>query len=371
MTRTRSTLYLILSLLCLSLAIIAILAGCDEKTIDSPILGPASGSGPIGGGETQKIRLTASPSGDIPTIGEEAATATITALVQNNIGQPVTDGTAVYWSTTTGTLNTTSGTTSNGSSAVTLTFPKNHSGCSTVTAESGDAESSIQICTTNSTPTPTVTATPTPATAFIVSSSASTVAHRGKSTITAYAATNGVVDEGLQVNFSVSSGGTLSASAATTDANGNAQVVFTGNNTSSGDITATITATTTDGRSGSTTVIVSSGATPTPTPAPATGISVQAGAANLTSGNTTTVTACTTLGGTIQSGVSIVFTVGGSTGSNITITHPGTSNVTQAANGCTMTTEVIFTAGPTPGTATITAERVDTGDTHSTTVIVN
>ncbi|PID59149.1 hypothetical protein CSB45_01735 [candidate division KSB3 bacterium] len=268
MTKLSSHIALIVFLFCLSMLIIALLAGCDEKKIDVPILGSAAGSGPIGGGDAQRITLIVSPSENIPSIGNLAVTARITALVQNSIGQPVADGIPVYWTSSVGTLDTTSNTTSNGSSGVTLTFPEGYTGCSTVTAISGDDSDSIEICTTNSTPTPTATETPTVSATFIVSSSASAIPHGGTSTITAYVATNGVADENMQVTFNLSSGGTLSASAAVTDASGNARVTFTGHNTSANDITATITATTKDGRSGTAIIIVASGATPTPVPSP-------------------------------------------------------------------------------------------------------
>ena len=262
MIKISSSVLLVLCLFCISSAIIVILAGCDEKEIDVPILGSSAGSGPIGGGESQSITLTASPSETIITVGEEAATADITAIVENSIGQAVPDGTAVYWSATNGTLSTTTDTTSNGSSTVTLTFSDNNfTGCSTVTAISGDADASITICVTNQTPTPTQTPsptptlTPTPSYTFIVSASNTTIPDGGTSTISVYAATNGVADENLQVTFNASSG-FLSASAGVTDASGYAQVTFTGDNDGSSDTTVTITATTTDGRSGSTRVVV-------------------------------------------------------------------------------------------------------------------
>jgi hypothetical protein len=163
MTGKTSTLALLVALTLISAGVVAALIGCNEhKEIKAPVIGPAAGSGPIGGGETQQIKLIANPSTTVPTIGEDQATVNITALVENNIGQPMPDGTAVYWSTTVGTLDSSTTTTSNGSSTVTLTFPKSYTGCSVVTAQSGDVEASIKVCTNNLTPTPTDAPTATP-----------------------------------------------------------------------------------------------------------------------------------------------------------------------------------------------------------------
>ena len=282
-----STLYLILTLSVISAGIIAAIIGCDEKKIKTPVLGPAAGSGPIGGGDTQKIILTASPSDTITAVGEEQATAKITARVENQIGQPMPDGTAVIWSTTVGTLDSTTTTTSNGSTTVTLTFPKSFTGCSWITAKSGDTEASLEICVVNITPTPTVTPTPTatvtptptptatgtptptptatPLRTLTVGANPAVITLPGPPTtsiITACAFTDGVADQNLQINFTVSTNpagvGTLNRNSAITDASGcNSgvapnDVVFTA--VSAG--TATITATTTDGRTANVVILV-------------------------------------------------------------------------------------------------------------------
>lgn len=272
-----STLYLIVMLLAISALIVGLIIGCDEKQIKSPVLGSSAGSGPVGGGDAQKIRLTANPSETITALSDAQATAQITAIVENNIGQPMPDGTVVYWTATNGTLDSVTTTTSNGASTVTLTFTQDFTGRSVVTAVAGDATGSITIEVVSVTPTPTITptttptTTPTPSRAFIVSAENTTIAHRGQTNINATVLTNGQPDKNVQVTFTVSGGGgVLSANAATTNDNGVATVVFTGNNTSASDITATITASTSDGRTGSTTVIVSTGATPTPTATPVT-----------------------------------------------------------------------------------------------------
>lgn len=134
---------------------------CDKKEIKAPVVGPAAGSGPVGGGDAQKISLLASPSETITVSVNEQATVKITALIENNIGQPMPDGTAVYWTTEIGSLDSTVTTSSNGSSTVTLTFPKGHNGCTWVVARSGDVEGGIRLCVTSTAPTATPTTAPT------------------------------------------------------------------------------------------------------------------------------------------------------------------------------------------------------------------
>ncbi len=262
--RTRS-LALLLVLLLLSWAVVGSFIGCsnEKKQIAPPVVGPSAGSGPMGGGETQSLQLTASPSEDLTTIGEEQGTISITALVENSIGQPMPDGTPVYWSTTKGTITPTTGTVSNGSSDASITFSQRFDGCSDVTARSGDASDRIKLCVNNveATPTtaPTVTpiATATPSKIFIVSASPITISHNGKSDIRAFASTNGTPDRNLQVNFNASGAGILNASANATDASGNATVTLNGNNSAGTTAqTVIVTATAADGRTGTVTVIV-------------------------------------------------------------------------------------------------------------------
>ena len=88
MKEKSSTMYILIILLCISGAIIGIFIGCDKnKQVDPPVLGPAAGAGPVGGGDTQKITLLASPSETITVSTEEQATVQVTALIENNIGQ--------------------------------------------------------------------------------------------------------------------------------------------------------------------------------------------------------------------------------------------------------------------------------------------
>ncbi|GAK48810.1 hypothetical protein U14_00017 [Candidatus Moduliflexus flocculans] len=256
MTATRSMFYFLLLLTLISAAIIGLMIGCNENKIDTPLTGPSSGSGPIGGGDSQKMKLTASPSNTITVIGNAEASAKVTAIVNNSIGQPMPDGTAVYWSATVGTLDSPTQTTSNGAATVTLTFPTSYSGCSTVSAESGDVSSSITICVSRTEPTATPTVTPTPSKEITVGTEKQTISNKKSTNIWALVTTNGIPEEGIQVTFSTSGGGTFKQSADITDSEGRVQVTFIGSNDSKSNITATITARTGDGRSGSITVIV-------------------------------------------------------------------------------------------------------------------
>lgn len=268
MTEKTSTLVIVFILTLISAVIIGIMIGCDQKDISSPVVGSAAGSGPIGGGSSQKIRLTANPSSTVTAVGEEQAVIKITATLFNMIGEPMPDGTVVYWSATTGTLDAATQTTTNGAATVSLTFSKTDKGCSTVTATSGSLENSISVCVTRADATATPTITPTPSKSFIISADKSSIQHQETATITAYVSDNGKAQVGAQVKFTVSSGGTLNQSAAVTDENGYAHVTFTGYNTGASDITATINGSTDDGRTGSVSIVVGSGATPTPTATP-------------------------------------------------------------------------------------------------------
>lgn len=251
MKRTISPTHLLLWLALISIAVIGILIGCSEKKhVSPPVIGPAAGSGPTGGGDTQDIELSASPSGHITVTNTEQATVKITAVVKNGIGQPMPDGTVIYWSASQGTLDSVTSTSANGASTVTLTFRAGFNGCSDITARSGDAEETIWVCVSS------VAATPTPSRTFIVSSQYSTLsAAQTQTTISATAKTNGTPDVGLQVNFTVSGPGTLNASAATTDSSGTATVTLTRITVTSTQ-TVTVTATSADGRSGTVQVIV-------------------------------------------------------------------------------------------------------------------
>ena len=268
MTEKTSTLVIVFILTLISAVIIGIMIGCDQKDISSPVVGSAAGSGPIGGGNAQKIRLTANPSSTVTAVGEEQATIKITATLFNMIGEPMPDGTVVYWSATIGTLDSATQTTTNGAATASLTFSKTDKGCSAVTATSGSLENSISVCVTRADATATPTITPTPSKSFIISADKSSIQHQETATITAYVSDNGKAQVGAQVKFTVSSGGTLNQSAAVTDENGYAHVTFTGYNTGASDITATINGSTDDGRTGSVSIVVGSGATPTPTMTP-------------------------------------------------------------------------------------------------------
>lgn len=267
MTDLRSMFWFIMLLALISALLIGIMMGCDENKISSPLTGPAAGSGPVGGGDTQSMKLTASPSGTIAVVGTAEASAKVTARVSNSIGQPMPDGTAVHWSATAGTLDAATQTTSNGAATVTVTFASTFSGCSTVSAESGDASGSIVVCVSRTEATPTPTATSTPSKAIIVDVEKQSISHNETTEIRAQLTTNGIPEVNVQVTFSPSGGGVLKPTSALTETDGWARVKFTGfnQNASGSDIQATITARTSDGRTGSVVVIVSAAPTPTPT----------------------------------------------------------------------------------------------------------
>jgi hypothetical protein len=211
---------LLIGICLLSWALVGSFIGCssEKKEIDPPVVGPAAGSGPMGGGDTQKITLLANPSETVPVPTGQQGIINVTALVENRIGQPMPDGTAVYWSTTIGTLSASTGSVSNGSSDVTLTFPESYTGCSYVTARSGDVQATIKVCVEEviftptpappptATPAAAATATPISATLEIISPTPPSYTHScatGDLTVMALAATGGVPENGTAVTFAV------------------------------------------------------------------------------------------------------------------------------------------------------------------------
>lgn len=172
---------------------------------------------------------------------------TIIAHVENDLGQPMPDGTAVTWTTTVGSLSDSTTTASNGQSETVLTFPPQYSGCGTVTAISGDATAFIQVCTELADTSLTLTA------------GAIEVDAQGSTTLTATVKSYGTPDDGILVHFSIVSGSayaTLSASGAITDGSGNASVTFEGQNTTANNEPVEVKATTNDGRSATITILV-------------------------------------------------------------------------------------------------------------------
>ncbi len=141
------------------LSVFLLSAGCKEETYESPWLGPAAGDAFAGGGEAQGIKLFAA-SEPIPSVDDDQAVVTILAIIESTIGQPMPQNTPVIWTATigaltsqTGSFNSSSGngytteTDEHGQTGVKLQFPEGYSGCSWVTAHSGDASVSIQVCT--------------------------------------------------------------------------------------------------------------------------------------------------------------------------------------------------------------------------------
>ncbi len=91
-------------------------------------------------GEPSSMTLQAAPA----TVTSVTGTSTITATVKNAAGSPVPDGTAVSFSSTYGTLSSTSATTTNGIATTTLTFSADDS-TSTVTATSGSVSGTVVV----------------------------------------------------------------------------------------------------------------------------------------------------------------------------------------------------------------------------------
>jgi hypothetical protein len=239
---------LLIGICLLSWALVGSFIGCssEKKEIDPPVVGPAAGSGPMGGGDTQKITLLANPSETVPVPTGQQGIINVTALVENRIGQPMPDGTAVYWSTTIGTLSASTGSVSNGSSDVTLTFPESYTGCSYVTARSGDVQATIKVCVEEVifTPTPAPAPTATPAAAatatpltgtleFIVPSTPSITysCTAGTETldVTVLAATGGIPENGTPITFMLYGSGIapLPATALNTGSGGTVSYQFT------------------------------------------------------------------------------------------------------------------------------------------------
>jgi len=346
----RSTVYLLVMLTTLSIAIIGAILGCDEKKVTAPVVGPGAGSGPIGGGEAQELTLTANPSETVTAVGNEQAKVKITALVENTLGQPMPDGTAVYWTATYGTLDSTVTTTTNGASSVTLTFENGFSGSSTVSATAGDASGSITVNVLTVTPTPTIAP---PSKTFIVTAEKSQIAHEETCVVTALVQTDGQAEKNMQVTFVALSGGILNASAAVTDVTGKAQVTFTGNNTSETDITATINASTTDGRSGSISIIVGGGDPGT--------LTLTANNNEIDDGEDTDITALVQTGGEPEEGVEVNFELV----NNGTGTLTPTSAVTDASGRA-----VVNFKGKANGKDTIATIKASTDDDLSATISI-
>lgn len=207
----------------LLLAIVSMMGGCKEKEYPAPWLGPAAGDTTVGGGETQRVTLFVTPweGAIIPTNATEVATFQISALVENDFGQPMPDGTRVIWMASIGTLSATSSTTTDGETNVTLTFPAGYEGCSWVTARSGDAEASERVCAE--------VVPPLPNKVLILTAEDTSIGLTGSTTITATVLTNDEPEVGIQVSFefsSTTSCATLNASSAVTDSSGKASVIL-------------------------------------------------------------------------------------------------------------------------------------------------
>lgn len=266
-----SILYILFILLGISVAIVGMFIGCDEnKQVNPPVFGPAAGSGPVGGGETQKVTIINEPV-TLYLAADEPSTLDIVALIENNIGQPMPDGTPVYW--TVEGSNATTATSSNGSSTYTWNIDKIFDGCVDITARSGDASDTVRICVARvkatPTPAPAPTATPGPAptatparTLEIISPtpptytlSCPTPPGTCNLDIVALATNGGVPENGIPVTFAVYGAGLgpVPATPINTGPAGTATANFI--NCSQPNV-VTVVASTTDGRTASITINV-------------------------------------------------------------------------------------------------------------------
>ncbi len=259
MKKRFSVYYRIILLLLISLAAVHLITNCKKKKLYStPVLGPASGDTPAGGGETQQLKLVAEPSetGTVNTSGQ--AQIAIIAFVENKFGQPMPDGTKVVWTATVGDLDPNPSTAASGIATTTLTFPAYYTGCSLVTAISGDATGNIFVCADL------VDAT----IMLIVESDDDVIAYNGQTTIMATVTEYGVAKEGTLVEFEIISGSeyaVLTNSGAVTDASGKASITLKGYNSSESDQTVILQAKLPNGMTAQVSLIVKQAATTTTT----------------------------------------------------------------------------------------------------------
>ena len=297
------------------LALAMLAAACDRAALLAP---------------TDSI-VTLSVGSRVVTSG---GSTTLTAMVIEAGGTPVQNGTTVRFMTSLGRLESAEAQTRNGVATTTLLADGN-SGVATVRAVSGNAESEEVTISMGAGAVDTIAVRALPS---------SVPASGGTATITAtVVGENNRALSGLPVSFTTSNG-TLSASTATTDANGVATVTLTTNRESI--VTAAVGAI-----SSTTTVTVATTASVT--------LAATAGAAG--SPTTLTVTPAT---GTAPN---VIVEWGDGTNTSLgvvssarTVTHvygsPGTYIITANAtdNGQTVPTSIAVAVGPRPA-ATVTA----------------
>jgi adhesin/invasin len=253
-----------------------------------------------------------------PTIiaANSTMTSTITVTVRNIYGD-LAANTSVQFSTTLGTVPSSTATNANGVATVTLS-PGPNTGTAIVTATSGGVSKSTNVTIAQGT----VTATASPT--IIAANSTMT------STITVTVRLGGNAVRTSPVNFSTTLGN-LSATTRTTDNSGVATVTLSPGPTTG---TATITATWM-GISNTTTVTIAQGT-----------VTLLANPDTIaaTSNTTSTITATVRLGGNPVANSQVTFT-----------TTRGSLSASSAQTNSSGTATVYLTAGPTTGTATITA----------------
>ena len=293
-------------------------------------------------GGVGSITLAASPT-SIPADG--SSSSAITATVNDSSGNPVPSGTIITFSTTLGTLSSTSVTTTDASGTVTVSLvASTTAGTATVVCSSSGVSQNITVQFTGG--------AGTPASLSLGLSQTSVKSDNSdSSTITATVLdSNNAALEGIVVAFSAN-GGQISASSGTTNASGQATITFSSGTTDPSNRTATITATV-------------AGLTPETIPIGITGSTLALSTDKTTITDTGSTTASLTVtaanaGGTGVYNTAITFAVTGTGGATVT---PSTGN-TDVSGQLTVTI-----TGTSAGSVTVTVTGLGTTATQAYTV---
>jgi len=190
-------------------------------------------------GEPSSMTLQAAPA----TVTSVTGTSTITATVKDAAGSPVADGTAVSFSSTYGTLSSTSATTTNGIATTTLTFSADDS-TSTVTATCGSVSGTVVVIySPASVAASTITLQASPSTVVLASNvTSSTIIATVKDSV------GNPVPNGTAVTFSSNFGTLVDSYEITTNGIATAVLTYTAVATvtvtaTSGSVTATVSVT--------------------------------------------------------------------------------------------------------------------------------
>lgn len=279
--------------------------------------------------------------GSSTLVADGSSSTVIIATVKDINNNPVPDGTAVSFTTTAGTVSSSTAATTNGMATVTLKSSTNL-GTATVTATSGGVSGSGTITfIAGPVATLTVTAIPDNLSAGITNTSTVTAKARDLH--------NNPVS-GETITFTVVSG-RLSAATATTDADGIATVTYTAPDAVPAWGTDTVTAASTNGTSGSDTITI---------------LPIQVGSVTVTAADSTLVadglsstliTAAVkdTRGNNVPDGTAVSFAASaGALSSATATTTNGTATVTLTSSTTLATAVVTATSGGMSGTVSVT-----------------